>query len=192
MPLQTLVLASASPRRRDLLPQIGIDPIIVSSDAEELHDANLTGRELCLINAYRKAKAVSHTYPDHSILAADTLVHLGTSLYGKPRDHNEAVQMLTELSDQTHLVVTGVCLMHAQERRKKLFADTTLVTFHPLTREEIELYLSKINPLDKAGGYAIQDHGEMIVKRIEGSYSNVVGLPLERLAQVWKDWLNGM
>ena len=188
MPDPTLLLASASPRRRELLAQIGIHPVVIPSDAVELHDPNLTARELCLINAYRKAKTVASQYPDYSVLAADTLVYLGTKLYGKPCNQSEAVRMLTELAGRTHLVVTGVCLILERELREKLFAETTLVTFHSLTQPQIEDYLSKINPLDKAGAYAIQDHGEMIVERIEGSYSNVVGLPLEQFQHVWNDW----
>ncbi len=184
-----LILASTSPRRRELLAQIGFYPEVVSSNAVELHDPNLTARELCLINAHRKAKAVALEYPDNTILAADTLVYLGTTLYGKPHSHAEAITMLTELQGQTHLVITGVCLMYGRGHRKNIFAETTLVKFRPLNCQQIEDYLSKINPLDKAGGYAIQEFGEMIVHSIEGSYSNVIGLPLEQLQRAWNDWV---
>lgn len=188
MALPPLILASVSPRRSELLRQLGHEFAVVPSDAEEAHSEDLTAREICLLNAYRKARAVAKRHPDALVLGADTLVYLGTRLYGKPTDFADAERMLAELQGQTHLVVTGVCLLHLRRHQQRLFADTTYVTFHPLEAPAIRHYLTQIQPLDKAGAYAIQEHGELIVEKIDGSYSNVVGLPLELLNHELTAW----
>ena len=109
-------------------------------------------------------------------------------LFGKPRDFADAARMLARLAGRTHQVVTGVCLMHLRGHHEKIFAAGTDVTFHPLDAIQIREYLSRINPLDKAGAYAIQEYGEKIVAEISGSYSNVVGLPVERLREELAVW----
>jgi septum formation protein len=186
MKIGPIILASASPRRIELLQQIGVEFAVVKSDVAEKHNEQLTGAELAHINAYRKARAVAKKHPDALVLGADTLVCLGTRLYGKPGTKDEARKMLAELQGKTHQVVTGVCLLELRKHRQRVFSDSTDVTFRKLDKTEIDHYLAKINPLDKAGAYAIQDHGELIVERVDGSFTNVVGLPLERL----KDELN--
>lgn len=187
-PLPPVILASASPRRSELLRQLVFDFRVVHSDAPEIHHHELTAREVSQINAYRKARAVGKKYPDALVLAADTLVHLDTTLYGKPATLEDAYRMLEELQGRTHCVVTAVCLMHLREHRQRIFADSTSVTFQPLDAVKIRRYLTQVNPLDKAGAYAIQEHGDLIVESISGSYSNVVGLPLESLAAELKAW----
>ncbi|MEO7297050.1 MAG: Maf family protein [Verrucomicrobiota bacterium] len=182
MNLPTLILASASPRRSELLRQLDVDFQIIPSDSEEIHNEHLTAAELAQINAYRKARSVSKKFPDSLVLGVDTLVSQGSRLYGKPKDAADARRMLEELQSGTHEVVTGVCLIHLRMHRQRIFAQRTEVTFRSLSSEQIEHYHSKINPLDKAGGYAIQEHGDDIVRHISGSFSNVVGLPLERLS----------
>ena len=182
MKLPTLILASASPRRLELFRQTGLEFQAVPSDAEEIHNEQLTAGELSQINAYRKARAISKKFPDALVIGMDTLVALDTKLFGKPKDFGEARRMLEELQGRTHKVVTGGCLIHLRSHRQKVFAEWTTVTFRSLTPEEIAHYHSKINPLDKAGAYAIQEHGDDIVRNISGSFSNVVGLPLERLS----------
>ena len=122
------------------------------------------------------------------VLGADTIVCLEDELFGKPAHLAEAKRMLSGLQGKTHQVVTGVCLIHLRHRREKLFAETTHVTFRSLTSEDIDRYLSSMNPLDKAGAYAIQEHGDAIVQDIDGSYSNVVGLPIERLRAELDGW----
>ena len=122
------------------------------------------------------------------MLGADTLVFLGGEILGKPADFADAERMLASLQGRTHQVVTGVSLIHWRGRRERLFAVSTNVTFHPLTAKRIREYLSKVNPLDKAGAYAIQERGEMIVSKISGSHSNVVGLPLEQLRAELAAW----
>ena len=188
MPLPPLILASASPRRAELLRGLGLDFNIVTRPTEEAHHEDFTARELCLFNAYRKARAVAKLDPRALVLGADTLVYLGTTLYGKPADLADAHRMLRELAGHTHQVVTGVCLLQLGAHRCRLFAETTNVTFKPLTDAQIKTYLAAIQPLDKAGAYAIQDRGGEIVERINGSFSNVVGLPVERVKRELSIW----
>jgi len=186
--LPPLILASASPRRSDLLRQLRVEFKVVPADLPEIHHEQLTARELCQINAYRKARFVAKKAPDALVLAADTLVYLHSMLFGKPGDIQEAYQMLRRLEGRSHQVVTGICLLHLRGHRQAVFAETTTVAFKPLDEAAIARYLSRVNPLDKAGAYAIQEHGDLIVKEITGSYSNVVGLPMERLAAELKSW----
>jgi len=154
---------------------------VISSDPREIYDDQLSPRELCQLNAHRKARSVAKKNPDALVLGADTLVFLDRKVFGKPKNLEEATQMLLQLQGKTHQVVTGVSLIHQRTHSEKLFAVGTDVTFRPLGEDQIRNYLKKINPLDKAGAYAIQEHGDLIVSEISGSYSNVVGLPLERL-----------
>jgi septum formation protein len=186
-----LILASASPRRVELLRQVVADFEVVPGDAAEVHDEQLTAWEMAQVNAYRKARAVAKKFPDSVVLGADTLVYLDrqAKLFGKPADLADAAQMLGELQGKTHAVITGVCLLHLREHRQRVFAGWTDVRFHPLTTGQIKEYLALINPLDKAGAYAIQEYGERIVAEISGSYSNVVGLPLERLRAELSAWM---
>jgi septum formation protein len=182
MNLPPLILASASPRRRELLRQIRNDFEVVVSHVAEIQGEHLTPRELVRINAYRKARAVAKSFPDSLVIAADTVVCLENRIFGKPLDLAEASRMLEQLKGQTHEVITGVCMVHLREHRQKVFAESTRVTFRPLTSGQIRDYLRQIDPLDKAGGYAIQEHGDALVERLSGSFSNVVGLPMEMLS----------
>jgi septum formation protein len=178
-----IILASASPRRVELLGKLGLKFHVLRPPVEEVSPAHLSPEEICQINAYRKARAAAKKNPDAVVIAADTIVCLGTDIYGKPATVSEAARMLTRLQGRTHLVMTGVCLLHLRTHRQKLFAVSTAVTFRQLHAKQIRGYLAKINPLDKAGAYAIQEEGDEIVRAIAGSYSNVVGLPIERLQQ---------
>jgi septum formation protein len=154
----------------------------------ELHHEQLTAHEVSAINAYRKARSVAKKFPDALVVGADTLVYLDTTLFGKPATLEDACQMLVQLQGRTHLVVTAICLLHLREHRQRVFAEKTEVTFHPLDAVKIRGYLAQVNPLDKAGAYAIQEQGEVLVERINGSYSNVVGLPVERLREELNVW----
>ena len=183
-----LILASASPRRAELLRELGCEFIIAPSHAPEAEHEHLTAAELCQINAYRKARPLAKKFPDAVVLGADTLVCLGPAIFSKPASLADAQRMLWLLQGRTHEVITGVCLLHLHGHRCRIFAERTEVTFRPLDAAQIDAYLEKINPLDKAGGYAIQEHGGLIVARIAGSYSNVVGLPLERVQPVLEAW----
>jgi septum formation protein len=188
MSLPPLVRASASPRRRDLLRQMGRPFQVMTSAVAELQHQYLSPHEICQLNAYRKARVVAKQHPDLLVLGADTLVCLGNRRFGKPATLGEAQAMLGELQGRCHQVVTGVCLIHLRVHRQHTFAESTDVYFRALTKEQIDTYLEVINPADKAGAYAIQDHGELVVERIEGSFSNVVGLPVERLEHELRRW----
>ncbi len=189
MKLPPLILASASPRRMQLLTAMGLEFQVQPSQTPELHHTELTASELARVNAYRKALAVGRLFRECLILGADTLVYLNGQLLGKPLDRSEAQEMLQALQGHTHEVVTGVCLFHWQTGRCRVFAESTQVRFKNLTLKEIDAYLRSINPLDKAGAYAIQEGGEAIVAELQGSYSNVVGLPVERLERELASWV---
>jgi len=188
MSLPLLILASASARRSELLRQLGVEFNVVAGSVPEIHHDQMTAQEAAQINAYRKARAVAKEFPDALVLGADTLVYLDTVLFGKPASLETAYQMLERLQGQTHHVVTAVCLLHLRAHHQRVFAETTAVTFQPLDAVKIRRYLTRVNPLDKAGAYAIQEHGDLIVEKVEGSYTNVVGLPLERLKIELEAW----
>jgi len=186
--LPPLILASASPRRADLLKLLELDFQVLPATVDEAAHDHLTPLEVCQLNAHRKARAVAKKHPDALVLGADTLVFLDNEILGKPRDLAGAEAMLLRLQGRTHQVVTGVCLMHLRPHAESLFAVSTDVLFHPLTPRQIRDYLARIQPLDKAGAYALQDYGELIISEISGSYSNVVGLPVERLRAELEAW----
>ncbi|HTV40150.1 MAG TPA: Maf family protein [Candidatus Sulfotelmatobacter sp.] len=186
--LPPLILASASPRRAELLRQLKLEFEIVPSDAKEVFDEHLSPLELCQLNAHRKARTVAKKIPDALVLGADTLVFLDHKIFGKPADKAQARDMLLQLQGRTHQVVTGVSLIHLRSHCEKIFAVSTDVLFRSLDPGQIDEYLAKINPLDKAGAYAIQENGELVVSEISGSFSNVVGLPIEKVESELAAW----
>ncbi|MFT4589190.1 MAG: septum formation protein [Limisphaerales bacterium] len=188
MKLPSLILASASPRRAELLGYLGVDFTVIPSAAEETADGHLTPEEICLLNAYRKARAVAKEHPDRLVLGADTIVCLGTTVFGKPASLAAARRTLNALQGVAHSVITGMCLIQWDSHRERVFCETTQVSFRELSAGQINRYLAAIDPLDKAGAYAIQDHGEMIVEQVSGSFTNVVGLPLGRLREELESW----
>ena len=183
-----LILASASPRRVDLLRSLGVEFDVLPSQTEELHDPSVSAAQLCAVNAERKAEEIARTHPHRIILGADTLVTLNGTLFGKPADLKEAFEMLSALAGHTHQVITGVCLRQLGKERRDVFTIETLVTFKQLTPETIRAYLQAVPVLDKAGAYGIQERGEMLVERVDGSFSNVIGLPLEAVAEALARW----
>ena len=176
------VLASASPRRRELLEKAGIVFEVMPSPAEEIHDAEMAPGFLCELNASLKADAVAAMRPDATVIGADTLVFIDGIPLGKPVNLAEARSMLRRLSGRSHQVCTGVCVI-MPDKQKRLFHELTEVVFRELTDEEIDAYFALVNPLDKAGAYGIQEHGEKIVSEIRGSYENVMGLPVDRVIE---------
>jgi len=178
------VLASGSPRRRELLAKAGYEFDVISPLVAEVSCDWLTVRETTLCNATRKAWSVAQTLPGAVVLGADTLVTVDNQILGKPADFADAVQILRRLSGRWHSVWTAVCLCHLALRKSEGFCVFSRVEFRDLTDRAIKRYLEKVNPLDKAGAYAAQGHGKEIIKRIEGSYSNVVGLPMEMAARI--------
>ena len=176
-----LVLASRSPRRRELLLAAGIGEVtIVPSAAEESNDASAGLAELVLSNARLKANEVAARHPRSVVLGADTLVWLEGEPLGKPENIGAAGKMLARLSGRVHEVCTGVSLLRLEPHLQIEFTETTRVRFRPLDETAITDYLANVDVLDKAGSYALQEHGEMLVESVEGSRSNVIGLPVER------------
>jgi septum formation protein len=152
-------------------------------DVEESHDPALTPGKLTIENATLKAVAGARMRPDAVVIGADTLVYLDGGPLGKPRDMAHAISMVKQLSGKAHHVCTGVALAQNAGATVRPFAVISHVVFKPLTDAVIRDYYAKVNPLDKAGAYAIQEHGDMIIHHTEGSWSNIVGLPMERLRE---------
>ena len=186
-----LVLASASPRRATLLSQIGLTFEVRPSDVvEPPHSAfsDKRGDEITQELALQKARTVAPHYDEGIIIGADTLVSLNGRLLGKPADAADAMTMLTQLSGTSHEVITGVALVDASTARTVFWAETTQVYFRQLHRTEIADYVATGEATDKAGAYGIQERGAAFVKRIEGCYFNVVGLPLASLVERLSDF----
>ncbi|HEY3663236.1 MAG TPA: Maf family protein [Chthoniobacterales bacterium] len=177
-----LILASASPRRRQLLSEAGYDFEVVAPVVEEVQPEKLTVREATSYNALRKGLAVARAHPGRVVLAADTLVALDHQLIGKPADRADAARLLRLLSGRTHVVASGVFIAHLHRGRSIAFSVLSRVQFKKLREKMIADYLDTIDPLDKAGAYAAQGKGGAIIARILGSRSNVIGLPLEKTA----------
>ena len=184
------ILASSSPRRQDLLREAGYcfeseAPYIDEWDATTHPD--LSAVDLALANAQRKAQEVGEHRQDAVVLAADTIVYCDGQALGKPEDLVEAKSMLQLLSGKTHEVITAMAWLETARNFMKRCVERTYVTFRELDDEGIDGYLSKVHVLDKAGAYAAQEHGEDIIERMEGSRTNVIGLPMERLQEWWDD-----
>lgn len=178
-----IILASGSPRRRQLLEQLGLSFTVQSSDVDESVEPGLSPAAMVEQLSLRKGQAVAERVgPDSLVLAADTVVALGDAVLGKPQDRAKAVSMLTSLSGKTHQVYTGVTLLGGGRRVTE--HETTAVTFRSLSREEIVAYVDTGEPMDKAGAYGIQGYGALLVERLEGDYFNVMGLPLCRLGRM--------
>ena len=181
--LPPVILASSSPRRSELLTSMDIQFEVVPSHAEEIMEGCDFIPDLCETNAGAKAEPIAELHPECLVIAADTLVYLEDELFGKPTHVDDAARMLTRLQGRTHQVATGVSLIYHNDEINKAFSVITNVTFLPLGKGQIDEYLAEIDPLDKAGGYAIQQDKHKIIKRVSGSVSNVVGLPVERLKE---------
>lgn len=179
-----LVLASCSPRRRELLEEAGYEFDVVVPVAPEISGGWLTIREATVSNAMRKAVEVAQSTPGAVVLGADTLVALDGHVIGKPANLANAAQILRRLSGRAHEVWTSVFICHHASGQTHSFQEMSRVYFRQLNDKAIAKYLAKIDPLDKAGAYAAQGHGTEIIERIEGSYSNVVGLPIQETARV--------
>ena len=177
-----LILASASPRRKELLEKAGYTFEIIVSDADETLPDGITPEEAVRLNARRKAQAVSDLHPGAVVLGCDTVVAIDGAILGKPTDEADAKTMLRRLSGNTHTVYSGVCITDGTST--EVFAVATDVTFYPLSDATIDAYVATKEPMDKAGAYGIQGFGGVLVKEIRGDYSNVVGLPLSESARV--------
>ncbi len=180
-----LILASASPRRKSLLEEMGLTFAVRAANVDESVPSGTSPEDLVQLLASRKALAVAGTCEKEDIvLGADTVVSYRGEIFGKPKDLDDARRMLRTFSDSTHAVYTGVCLV--RDGVSVSAAVETFVTFAPLSDAEIEAYLSRFNPLDKAGSYGIQDAGGLFVSRIDGDFYNVIGLPLSMVNRLLK------
>ncbi len=182
-----LILASGSPRRRDLLAAAGFRFRVENPGIEENEDTSLPIRVLTAGNAAGKAEAVSERFPEAVVLAADTLVLLGETVLSKPADRGEAARMLASLNGRSHEVFTAVAIRQAGRGKSVDLTVTTAVQFRNLSPDEQADYHARIDPMDKAGAYAAQDHGALIIDRIEGSMSNVIGLPMDEVADALEE-----
>ena len=173
-----IILASASPRRRELLGLITDNFTVISANADETYPESTPTHDIPLLLAEKKAMSIDS---DRIIISGDTIVALGSDILGKPKDRTDAFRMLRLLSGQTHEVISGVCIR--QGNRKALFNEITSVTFYPLSDKKIEQYIDCGESFDKAGAYGIQGSGALLVRKICGDYFNVVGLPVARLSR---------
>ena len=182
--MDRLVLASQSPRRKQLLEWAEIDFEVVVSETDESYPSHLAIKDVPIYIARAKAVAVKEKLQKkRTILAADTIVVLDDIVIGKPKNRADAVNILSALSGKTHFVITGVIIIN--DGKEKSFSDTTEVLFHELSKEQIEFYVDKYKPYDKAGAYAIQEWiGVVGIKSIKGDFYNVMGLPVSRVVQM--------
>jgi len=177
-----LILASQSPRRHALLDQVGLAYTVQVSPVGESVEQGLSPEQVVERLARRKATPIAAEHPRALTLAADTIVALGDEILNKPRNADHASEMLRRLSGTVHTVYTGIALLHPASERQVTAVEATKVHMGILQNDEIERYVASGSPMDKAGGYGIQDHtGPLLVERIDGDYYNVVGLPLRRL-----------
>lgn len=186
--MEKFILASQSPRRKQLLEWAEIDFDIIVSETDESFPAGLTPAEAAVHIATEKAQAVLSTLAkQRTVIAADTIVVLDNEIIGKPADREDAVRILTSLSGNEHHVITGVCITNGNKHT--VFSDITQVKFYPLSKEQIEFYVDKYKPYDKAGAYAIQEWiGVTGIQSIHGDFYNVMGLPVSRVVQALKDF----
>ena len=184
--MQKIILASGSPRRKQLLEWAEVPFEVMVSNADESYPAGLSFEHTAIHIARNKALAVQALNTEKlTVVAADTIVVCNDTIIGKPTGRQNAIDILTQLSGNTHTVITGVAILNGSQ--EKLFADTTTVVFHELTGEQVEFYVDKYKPYDKAGAYAIQEWiGVVGIKRVEGDFYNVMGLPVSRVVKELK------
>ena len=183
-----IILASKSPRRSQLLKAAGFDFEVKTKEVEESFPNDLAVGEVAAYLAKKKAYAAKEFLTnDNILLAADCIVVLGNTIFGKPKDFEDAKRILRALSGKVHQVITGVCLLSS--KKEKVFSSISYVHVEDLSDEEIEFYIRKFKPYDKAGSYAIQEwFGLCKISKIDGLYSNIVGLPMEPIYAALKDW----
>jgi len=185
---RSLILASSSPRRQYLMKEAGFTFTVEKPDVPEDFPASLPVNEVARYLALKKAEYFRPKIHDEIIVTADTVVIHKNQILNKPEDRAEAISMLSRLSGDTHLVMTGVCIL--SKEKEESFDDTTRVTFNTLTRKEIEFYVDHYKPYDKAGAYGAQDWiGMVAIKEINGSYFNVMGLPIHKVYQHLVSWI---
>ena len=180
------ILASGSPRRKQLLNQIGLEFTVIPSDVDEDFTLDLPPEAFTEHWAREKAKSVAKIHPDSLIVGADTIVVLDGNILGKPKDKKDSFNMLHSLSGKTHEVITGVSFISLEQELDHTFNERTFVSFNTLSDRDINSYIDIYNPLDKAGSYGIQDWFSVHIHRVEGCYYNVMGLPLSSFYSYFK------
>ncbi|MFH1284141.1 MAG: Maf family protein [Candidatus Peregrinibacteria bacterium] len=178
-----IILASKSPRRKELLAMLGMDFMVHASDFEE-KDTHLTPEELAIHNAIGKAQDVARHYKNALVIGVDTVVAFEDHMLGKPKDVSDAAVILRLLSNTTHRVISGVCVIDSDKNTAISALETTLVTMDRLEESDISSYVASGEGHDKAAGYAIQGLGALFIKKIDGDYFNVVGLPIFKLHKI--------
>lgn len=180
-----MILASASPRRRELLLQVGYTFEVIPSTVEEEMEHG-TPKEIVKHNALIKAQDIAHRYTSDIVIGADTIVTVDGKIFGKPKDEADAEAMLMSLSGRVHQVMTGIAVVEGT----RVYNDVVVtdVVMRAYSREEVRGYIKTGEPMDKAGAYGIQGIGALLVEKINGCYNNVVGLPIARLAEVLREW----
>lgn len=181
-----IVLASASPRRREICQKYGLNPIIMKPNLEEEKDLKSDGPyEMVMGLSFQKAESIAKDLKDEEIvMASDTIVYFQGEKLGKPRDEKNAYDILKSLSGKTHSAITGIALIKAGTNEKIIDYVETKVKFKELSHETINNYIATREPMDKAGAYGIQGWGQLLVEEIQGSYLNVVGFPIEKVADL--------
>lgn len=180
-----MILASKSPRRQELLRVISREFRVIPAVGEEIIPEGTSPEEAVLILSRQKAEEIYASYRNELIISADTVVAIDGKILGKPHNEEHAFEMLKTLSGRVHTVYTGVCVIFPNGDKEN-FAERTDVEFYPLTDREIRDYIATGEPMDKAGAYGIQEKGALLVKRIDGDFYNVMGLPIARLSRVLK------
>lgn len=183
--MKKVILASGSPRRKELLTLAGVDFTVKTADTDETYSEDLMPDEVVKLLATKKARAVAELEKDAIIIGADTVVSVDNKILGKPKDYDEAFSMLSSLSGRSHFVYTGVCLIDGE--KETAFSQKTEVEFYELSKKEIDDYIKTGDCIDKAGAYGIQSKGCTLVKKIDGDYFNVVGLPVAETVRKLKE-----
>lgn len=177
--MKRLILASASPRRRELIKKVSADFECIAADVEETVPDGTETEMIPEHLASLKARKIAYTYPDAVVVGCDTIVIANGEMLGKPKDEKDAYRMLSMMSGIQHTVITGVCIINNGSENR--FSEVSRVTFKELTDEKIREYISTGEPMDKAGAYGIQTRGSELVEKYEGDYYNIIGLPVDRL-----------
>jgi len=185
--MKSIILASQSPRRQELLKQVGLEFEVIPADIDENLLQSVSPIEMVQQLACQKAKFVANGKQKGIIIAADTIVVVDDRVMGKPNTKDDAYQMLSSLSGRVHQVMTGLCVINAEAGKTECGVEQTEVTFRTLSESEIVAYIASGEPFDKAGGYGVQGLGALLVEKINGCYFNVVGLPLSKLFQMLKN-----
>lgn len=189
--MSNIILASSSPRRKELLLKYGIKPIINSSNIEEIISTSETPEQVAMSLAFLKAEDIASNFSGNEIvIAADTIVCFEDNILGKPVNEDEARYMIQRMSGKKHFVVTGLSIIKVGTNNKIVDYEKTMVKFRELSEDKIQRYLNTGEYKDKAGGYGIQEQGEALVEEINGCYSNVVGLPIPKLDKLLEKYFN--